>query len=153
MQVDVSSTGRLYGVWCNMKQRCLNPKNKYYSTYGERGITVCGEWMWFIPFRDWALSHGYNDQLEIERKDSDKGYNPDNCIWVDEFHQQANKRKRSGTLHKLIGVRKIHGNKWRAVIDVKKVQTHIGVFPTESEAAIARDEYIIANGLPHKLNF
>lgn len=152
MQFDLSTVGRLYRVWSNMKQRCTNPKSTGYKNYGGRGIMYCPEWADWAPFRDWALDNGYTDRLEIERNDPDLGYSPSNCCWVDESHQVATKRKRPNTLHRNIGVRSIHGNKWRAVIDVNKKQRHLGVFDTESEAVKARNDYIVSNNLPHRLN-
>jgi hypothetical protein len=32
---------RLFGIWCGIKQRCYNPKDKNYAKYGRRGIIVC----------------------------------------------------------------------------------------------------------------
>jgi hypothetical protein len=34
-----------YHVWQHMKQRCTNPDNKHYPSYGGRGITICQEWL------------------------------------------------------------------------------------------------------------
>lgn len=153
MQVDFSYKGRLYKIWANMKQRCSNPKATCYADYGGRGIEVCDEWHTFANFREWAIVSGYNDSLEIDRRDLQDHYRPQNCLWVSESSQAANRRKRRGTKHKFIGVRSIHGNKWRAVIDHKGQNTHLGVFDTEVAAAECRDEYIKSNGLPHKLNF
>lgn len=31
---------------------------------------------------EWALTHGYDDSLTIDRIDSKKGYEPENCEWV-----------------------------------------------------------------------
>ena len=73
---------RLYTIWVNMKQRILNSKNKAYKNYGGRGITICDEWLEFIPFRDWALSNGYAENLTIDRKDPNKSYYPKNCQWI-----------------------------------------------------------------------
>lgn len=73
---------RLYKIWQNMKQRCANPKDTHYKWYGGRGIKVCDAWQEYIPFRDWALQNGYDDSLTIERIDSSKGYEPNNCEWV-----------------------------------------------------------------------
>ena len=78
----------LYKRWASMKGRSTRP-NKDYSN---RGIDLCNEWMQFEPFRDWALSNGYHESLEIDRKDNDKGYSPDNCHWVTKKINGRNKR-------------------------------------------------------------
>lgn len=83
---------RLYSIWCNMKDRCNNPKNSHYYRYGGRGIAVCSEWINdFSSFESWALSHGYSDELSIDRINNDLGYYPDNCRWVTNKKQQNNK--------------------------------------------------------------
>jgi len=73
---------RLYTVWVDMKQRCFNQNNKKYPRYGARGITVCDEWLDFAVFRDFALSHGYDDTLTIDRIDNDDSYKPTNCQFL-----------------------------------------------------------------------
>ena len=75
---------RQYGIWQGMKQRCYNPNNPHYKNYGAKGIEVCEEWIGengFINFYQWSLSHGYADDLSIDRVDSNTGYSPANCIW------------------------------------------------------------------------
>lgn len=83
---------RLHGIWCSMRRRCDDQKCKDYKNYGARGITYCEEWREYIPFRDWALSHGYNDSLSIDRIDVDGNYEPNNCRWTDMKAQANNKR-------------------------------------------------------------
>jgi hypothetical protein len=73
---------RLYDIWRTMKARCYNEKSISFPAYGGKGIIVCDEWHEFIPFRDWALSHGYADNLCIDRKNSKKNYCPENCRWI-----------------------------------------------------------------------
>ena len=86
---------RLYSVWNNMLVRAgafkgASEKEKHY--YQDRGITVCSEWLVFENFRDWALSHGYKEGLQIDRVDNDKGYCPENCRWVTPKENANNRR-------------------------------------------------------------
>lgn len=83
---------RLYRIWGNMCNRCSNSNNPAWDRYGGRGITVCDEWKSFECFRDWAMKNGYADNLTLDRRDNDMGYNPSNCRWVDRFAQANNKR-------------------------------------------------------------
>ena len=83
---------RLYRIWSHLKARCLNPTDAAYNNYGGRGITVCSQWLQYQTFREWALSHGYEDGLSIDRIDNDAGYSPLNCRWTD-IKTQCNNRR------------------------------------------------------------
>ncbi len=79
-----------YYSWQNMIARCTNPNASNYNNYGGRGITVCNEWMDFSRFlKDMGEKpNGYS----IDRKDNNKGYCPENCIWSSHKEQANNKR-------------------------------------------------------------
>lgn len=88
------SKERLYNIWRAMRSRCNNPNNWKYSDYGGRGIRVCSEWNKYPVFRQWAMTHGYENSLSIDRIDVDGNYEPDNCRWADDKTQANNKRSR-----------------------------------------------------------
>lgn len=91
---------RLYRIFYNMMARCTNPNVKSYPRYGGRGIRICPEWSDFSAFQEWALSHGYADNLTIDRIDNDGDYEPSNCRWVTMKEQSSNtSRNRNVTLH------------------------------------------------------
>lgn len=75
-----------------MRMRCLNKNSSVYPYYGGRGISICDEWSDFAVFRQWALDHGYRDDLTIDRLDVDGNYEPSNCIWADAQAQSENRR-------------------------------------------------------------
>ena len=74
---------RIGKIFRGMKRRCYNENDKSYQWYGAKGIKICDEWMTNPKlFEDWSLSHGYSDDLTIDRIYEDKDYSPDNCRWI-----------------------------------------------------------------------
>lgn len=89
----VYSKTRIYRIWQAMKSRCYNPNHKHYYDYGGRGIEVCPEWLnSSLSFINWSYDTGYNDNLSIDRIDTNGNYCPENCRWVDCKTQSNNKR-------------------------------------------------------------
>lgn len=102
---------RLYNTWSNIKSRCCDLSATGYKNYGGRGITICDEWLKsFIPFKEWALNNGYKDNLEIDRTDNDKNYEPGNCQWVTHKKNNRNKRTNKLTLKEAQQIRSLHFN-------------------------------------------
>lgn len=88
------SNTRLANIWDKMKERCHNPNHQAYNNYGGRGIYVCDEWRTdFMSFYNWAVANGYSSNLTLERVNSNKGYNPDNCTWISKADQAKNTRR------------------------------------------------------------
>jgi len=93
-----------YEIWYSMRRRCNSPLCHAYKNYGGRGILVCERWNNYQNFKD----DMYNTYLEhknrygvvkirynttLERKNNDKGYSPQNCIWATYSEQNYNRRR------------------------------------------------------------
>lgn len=83
----------LYGVWRGMLGRCENRNATGYHNYGGRRILVCEQWHDFAVFLAWAKANGYDPRrLELDRRNNDEGYSPDNCRWVTTRENTRNTR-------------------------------------------------------------
>ena len=81
---------RIYRLWSMMHDRCRNPRNKRYESYGARGIAVCERWASFETF--YADMGDRPEGKTLNRIDNDGPYAPWNCEWGTDKEQARNKR-------------------------------------------------------------
>lgn len=142
---------RLKECWRKMHYRCNRlsidtpAHNLCYI-----GVTVCTAWNDFEVFKTWALSNGYQDDLTLDRKENDKGYNPDNCEWSSKSQQSFNRRAFGKSKFRGVSVER---NQWCARYTLKGKTVRIGIFITELEAALAYDNVVYKSGTGAKINF
>lgn len=105
------SKTRLYAAWIRMRQSCYDPNFPQYKYCGGRGVKVCDEWMAdYETFADWAMSHGYNDNYYLCRKDSYQGFNPENCYWA--LHYNTKMITINGETHSITDWCRLKGIKY-----------------------------------------
>lgn len=90
------SKTKIYKTWCDMRERCFNPKKERYPNYGGRGITVCPEWAGsdgFKAFYDYVskLEHFDEEGYTLDRIDVNGNYKPGNLRWATDAEQRRNR--------------------------------------------------------------
>ena len=131
---------RLYFSYKGMMRRCYDKNAVNYGRYGGKGVRVCKEWKNnFEGFALWSLSNGYSDVLELDRKDFNGNYSPENCRWVDLFTQAHNKGINHNNTTGVKGVSYMKKTgKYRAYIMRYGERYHLGSYDTIEEASKAR---------------
>lgn len=87
-----------YRAYHAMKNRCLNPNQARYKDYGGRGITVCDRWLQGdgqrTGFQCFLADVGERPSAShsIDRRDNDRGYDPENVKWSTRSEQARNSR-------------------------------------------------------------
>lgn len=84
------SKNRIYSIWKNMRQRCLNKKCISYKYYGAKGISYDPSWQNFENFLN-DMGHPPSKKHQLERIDSTQNYSKDNCIWILPQFQNLNR--------------------------------------------------------------
>lgn len=83
---------KLYKKWQHMMSRCYNENDISYKNYGGRGIKVCNKWKNYDEFAKWSLTHGYSENLEIDRINVNGSYSPRNCRYITNLENKRNRR-------------------------------------------------------------
>jgi hypothetical protein len=97
------SNTREHVAWCNMRQRCTDPKTRNFKNYGGRGIKICERWRTFAAF--YADMGNCPPDCSLDRINNDLGYSPENCRWADAVTQSRNRRIPHGS----VNVGSVHG--------------------------------------------
>ena len=123
-----------------MKARCYNVNHKNYKYYGQRGVSVCEEWL--NDFKKFTEDMGERPfGMSLDRINVNGNYNASNCRWETHSTQCRNTRsiKNSKTGHK--GVSLSSGKyKYRVRIYVNSKDLSVGNFDDLNEAIKARKD-------------
>lgn len=104
------SNKRIANIFQKMTSRCYNKSDKDYAWYGAKDIHIFKEWLDNpIAFEKWAIHNGYNDELTIDRIDSNKDYCPENCQWIS---NKENSRKAGKVNWITVGEQTLTGHQW-----------------------------------------
>ena len=82
-----------YRAWCDMRQRCTNPRCPQYARYGAKGVSVCERWgksfKAFLADVGPRPGPGYS----LDRHPDQRGnYEPGNGRWATRTDQNRNRR-------------------------------------------------------------
>jgi len=139
----------LYSLWLGIKKRCYYKKRKGYENYGGRGIVVCDEWK-DNPraFISWCLVNNWKPGLLIDREENNGNYEPSNCRFITSQLSVINRRKFKNNKSGYTGIMLCKDRiKYRSRVNGKS----LGYFNTKKEAIEVRNNYILKNNLPHKI--
>ncbi len=143
----------LYSTWKSMMDRCYNPNHISYPSYGKRGITVESALQHIEQYIRYVETlPKLPKQVTIDRINNSKNYVKGNLRWADWVTQNTNQRKKKTSRFDYIGVCQRSGCKdysYRIRVGDKRIISK--GYPTQKDAAKARDAYIKANNLPHRL--
>ena len=137
----------IYKLWNNIMTRCYNENYYRYSDYGGRGIKVCQEWRNTEVFINWAINNGWESNLQIDRKDNNKDYCPDNCRFVTNSVNMLNQRVRIDNSFGKTGIQH-NGTSWGFKITYQYNTFRKFGFNTAEEAEFARMVCIRKNRIP-----
>src|SRR5699024_2762917 len=127
--------------WYAMNSRCYDESHASFERYGAKGIKVCEVWRGdYESFYKWALENGYEDSLTIDRIDSAKDYNPQNCRWANYFTQTQNRRNFRNNTTGVQGASLQKNGRYRMMLRRDHKIYNLGMYDTLSECKEVREE-------------
>jgi len=89
---------KIWTTWSGMRQRCLNPNNKRWASYGGRGIKICSRWNTFEYFLC-DVGMPPSERHQLDRINNDGDYEPGNVRWATPKEQANNHRSNVNLSH------------------------------------------------------
>jgi hypothetical protein len=79
--------------WDAIFRRCTDPKNRNYHNYGGRGIKLHPDFYNRVTFIDYVKTlPNFSKDLQLDRRDNSRGYEPGNLRWVPQKDNVRNMR-------------------------------------------------------------
>lgn len=119
---------RIRSQWRQMKNRCMSKNNHWYHIYGGRGIKVCEGWLVFENYFDWYFhqmeKHAGEENLTVDRIDTNGDYSPENCRLATLKEQANNRRTTKYFLSRSTGEKKSI-SQWADLHGVRRVAVEL----------------------------
>ena len=128
-----------YTVWRKMKERCYNKNQDSYPYYGGRGIEVCDRWKNSFESFLYDMGKRPSDKYQLDRKDNDGNYSPENCRWATRSENIVN---RPSKLEGLKNIQERTNGKYRVSITRNNIRYQSYQVDSIKEAINIRDRML-----------
>ena len=94
------SKTKIYKVWKTIRLKCYG--NNIDNRYKGESLWICDEWKDDpVAFVNWAKENGYKENLQLVRKDKNKGFYPENCDFLEKKEATKTHGMRSTRLYNI----------------------------------------------------